>query len=97
MAEIYSEAGRSSQLYHGVTAVSVTPVPICANYPTSKGVLVMADAANTATIYVGKAGLTVDTGWPLPAGSGLHLSVDDPSKVFCLSTMANQYLRWIGV
>ncbi len=53
-----------------------------------KGVRVRAATANTLVIYVGPAGVTTSTGYPLPAGEELSIPIEDPSKVCVAATPA---------
>ena len=48
-----------------------------------KGVRVRAATANTIVIYVGRAGVTVDKGYPLPAGEELEVQIEDIEQGSC--------------
>lgn len=70
-----------------------------------KGVLVRAPgaddpAANTAPIWIGGAGVTANNaattgGIPILPGAGLMIPVEDPSKLYVISTSADQDLAWM--
>ena len=53
-----------------------------------QGVKIRAATANTVVIYVGRAGVTVDGGYPLPAGEELPVQIEDVSKVFVVADPA---------
>ena len=53
-----------------------------------KGVRVRAATANTVVIYVGPQGVSVSTGYPLPAGEELAIPIEDPSKINVVATPA---------
>ena len=53
-----------------------------------KGVRVRAATANTVVIYVGPQGVSVSTGYPLPAGEEVAIPIEDPSKVNVVATPA---------
>jgi hypothetical protein len=47
-----------------------------------KGVRVRAATANTTVVYVGPTGVTVESGYPLPAGEEVEVQIADVSKVY---------------
>ena len=47
-----------------------------------KGVRVRAATANTTVVYVGPMGVTVESGYPLPAGEEVEVQIADVSKVY---------------
>jgi hypothetical protein len=53
-----------------------------------KGVNVRAATANTIDIYVGPQGVSEETGYCLPAGEEINISVDNPCKVYVVATPA---------
>lgn len=53
-----------------------------------KGVRVRAATANTIVIYVGPKGVSVSTGYPLPAGEELCIPIQNPSKINVVATPA---------
>lgn len=65
-----------------------------ASQPTDTGVLLKADDDNTGNIYIGKAGVTVLTGWRLKAGQSLRVSVGDVSLIYAIASASSQKLAW---
>lgn len=62
--------------------------------PVTKFVRVTSDFANTKTIYVSGAGVTVANGQPLdPGDSYTCTDVDNAALIFCISADASQVLR----
>ena len=55
-----------------------------------KGVRVRAATANTAVVYVGPAGVTVESGYPLPAGEEVEVQIADVSKVYVTAESGRQ-------
>ncbi len=51
-----------------------------------KGVRVRAASANTIVVYVGPQGVNTTTGYPLPAGEELAISIENPSKVYIVAS-----------
>lgn len=88
--------GRKSSV--GTTAVQLSAT----SYRVTKGVQLKADAANASTVYVGNADLTADTadatdGFPLAAGEGLFVPVDDVNKVYVRGGASGQKVFWFAV
>jgi hypothetical protein len=88
--------GRKSSVGTTVVQLSAT------SYRATKGVQIKADAANSSTVYVGNADLTADTadatdGFPLAAGEGLFVPVDDVNKVYVRGGASGQKVFWFAV
>ena len=58
-----------------------------------KGVNVRAATANTINIYVGPQGVSEETGYCLPAGEEINISVDIPCKVYVVASPAGNSQR----
>jgi len=81
--------GRKSAI--GTTAVAL----VSASRPATRGVQLKAAADNTEAVYVGNSDVTADSadatdGFPLAAGEGLFLAIDDASKVFLRAASGTQ-------
>jgi len=69
----------------------------------AQGVLIKADKSNSSTLYVGYADtVTADagastSGFPLSAGEGVILPINDPSSVWIIGGAASQNYVAIGV
>lgn len=92
-----------SPIRHGHKVVGTSAVQVT-DSPTRfvKGVVVLADSANSAPVYVGSYLVTADTtetsgGFPLEAGKSVSLQVEDLSKLYAVSTAADQKVAWIAV
>ncbi len=88
--------GRKSSV--GTSAVQLT----AAIAHLGKGVQIKADAANSGTVYVGGSTVTADAadatdGFPLSAGEGLLVPVDDPSKVYLIGSAAGQKVFFFAI
>lgn len=51
---------------------------------------------NTGTVYVGGAGVTANTGYPLAAGASVQLAVSNTSGVYILGTVAGDKAAFAG-
>ncbi len=60
--------------------------------PLKSIVFVKADPANAGIVYVGKAGVTTGSGFPLEKGEVLPIEIDDLSKVWAIASVAAQKL-----
>jgi hypothetical protein len=81
--------GRKSSI--GTSAVPL----VAASVRAAKGVQVKAAPTNTGIVYVGNSDVTADAsdatdGFPLEAGDGLFVPVDDASKVYLIGSAAGQ-------
>lgn len=85
------------------SAIGTAAVPLVATaVAATKGVQLRAADSNTATVYVGHSTLTTDTsdatdGFPLKAGEALFVPVNNASKIFVVSTAANQKIFWFAI
>lgn len=89
---------------HGHTVVGTSPVPLTPNKFSEvyKGVLVVADTANTVAIYIGRAAVTADNnvatgGIPLPAGTSIFIPIEDPTVLYVVSGSASQDAAWMVI
>jgi len=80
--DIYQESVSEFVVGHGQVDASAREL-IASGYDRKalKGVRVRAATANTGLVYVGPDGVTVDSGYPLPAGEEVSIPLDYPSKV----------------
>ena len=62
-----------------------------------KGVCVRAATANTVVIYVGAQHVSVNDGYPLPAGEELDIPIEDPSKVYVVATPASNCQQTVAL
>lgn len=81
------------QIVVGAAAVQMHP----AGTAVQKGVIVQAHPANTGIVYVGIAGVTVGTGFPLAAGASVTLPIPNTNQVYLIASAAGQTAAWIGV
>lgn len=62
-----------------------------------KGVKIQALSGNTAPVYVGPAGVTTMTGFPIAAGVvSEYIAEIDPSNLYLISTGGTQEIRWLA-
>lgn len=89
--------GRKSAI--GTSAVALVSAP----RPLTRGVQLRAGSANTGVVYVGaSSSVTADAadgtdGFPLAAGDGVLIKVDDASKVYLIATAANQKVFFLAI
>jgi hypothetical protein len=88
--------GRKSAI--GTTAVQLTTTSTHA----PRGVQIKAAVGNSGVVYIGNSDVTAGAadatdGFPLGAGDGLFLPIDDPSKVWLVGTLAGQIVHYVVV
>lgn len=67
-----------------------------------RGVQVKADSSNTGVVYVGNSDVTAGSaeatdGFPLSAGQGLFVPVQDAATVYVVGSSAGQKVYWVTV
>jgi len=87
----------------GTSAVQLTPQ----SFKAEKGILIRSPGAddptpNTAVVWVAQTpNVTADStgsgGYPLAPGESVSLPVNDPSKLYVISTAADQTIAWMGI
>ena len=83
----------------GGTAVQLLPVAM----KVIKGVQLKADAANTGIIYVGynpsvtAAAADTTDGFPISAGEGIFVPVEDITRIYVIASAAAQEIYWLVV
>lgn len=98
----------SGEFYAGHRTVGTSAVQLTGlGFNLNRGVLLRAPgsndpAPNTATVWVGPSGVTADAntesgGMPLPPGEALFIPIDDPRKLWLISTAASQDVAWMGM
>jgi hypothetical protein len=101
--ELVKEVSRSEDLIYGVTQVGTEAVQVCgpvssdATGKLQRGLLIYADSGNSATVYVGGPTVSTATGMPIKPDRFLEMPIDDPSKIYLISSDTDQSVRWIGV
>lgn len=76
----------------GDTAVALTD----STDRPSNGVTIFALATNSAPVYVGKAGVTTSTGYPVAAGAASPIiGCVSPSEIYLIAASGAQEVRWI--
>lgn len=85
--DVFQEAVSEFIVGHGGADAVSKPI-ITAPYSRKayKGVNVRAATTNTIDIYVGPQGVSEETGFCLPAGEEINISVDNPCKVYVIAT-----------
>lgn len=72
------------------------------SYACKFGVTVIADPANSGTVYVGNSDVTAGTtdatdGVPLRAGVSMFLPISNPNLLYVIGSAANQVVYWVAV
>jgi hypothetical protein len=83
---------------HGRATIGTTEAGPTATYRRlDRGITLMSDIANTGTVYVGSAGVTTSTGFPLAPGGSLNLEVQGTTDVSLIASASGQIVHWIGL
>jgi len=59
-------------------------------------VVIKADAKNNAEIYVGRVGVTQETGFKLTAGDEIELTVDNLNSIYVKASRKTQAYCWLA-
>jgi hypothetical protein len=83
-----------SRLYNGWLSPtsSVTAIQLGSSQALHFGVTVLAKSTNTGVIYVGNSGVTTSNGFPLAAGAGLDLAINNLDKIYIVGSGTVQYI-----
>lgn len=65
-------------------------------HPVVNSVVLLADEANTGVIYIGPAGVTTVTGYPLKAGESISYAVTDLSQIHMIGANTTDKLHFTG-
>ena len=79
----------------GQQTLSTTAAALPSNV-LGNGLVITAPATNTATVYVGAAGVTTGTGYPLTAGQSISLSLSNSNGAFIIDTNSTDKVAFIG-
>jgi hypothetical protein len=92
-----------------LTTGSAVPSAIIANSQTvttsaaalpsnalTNGVVLTAGSANAGTVYVGPAGVTTSTGYPLVAGQSISYAVSNTSAIYVLGVNTTDTVKFTG-
>lgn len=83
------------------SSVGTTPVQLVAtSLQATRGVQLKAASDNSAAVYVGNSDVTADSadatdGFPLAAGEGLFVAVDDASKIYLRAASGTQKVFYL--
>ncbi len=100
---------RFGQTIVGTDAVQLTTAPnsVVLSFKTLRGILVRAlgssaesnsgQPVNTHPVWIGGEGVTPETGTAIPPGNAIVIPVDDPSKLWVISTGISQRVSWISL
>lgn len=74
------------------------PNPLGSGLPTGEGIDVTVSAlkANTASVFIGGAGVTDATGYELPPGISVKLRVNDTSEIYVIAAATGSTVTWIA-
>ncbi len=56
----------------------------------STGILIYALSTNTGIVYIGAAGVTTATGYPIEAGKSVSVPCDDPARIHAIGSGSSQ-------
>lgn len=88
------------RFHHGRRVVGTSTVPLVTQpVAAARGVQLKASGDNGGTVYVGLADVTAGSadatcGFPLEAGEGLFLPLDNAARVFAVADLPGQALHY---
>lgn len=94
-APTYVVNSNPSTVYSGQQTATVSATALPAQALTN-GVVVTALSTNTGTIYIGPAGVTSSTGYPLVAGQSISYSVSNLNAVYILDSVTTDKVAFTG-
>ena len=59
-----------------------------------RAVVLTAEVANTASVFVGRSDVATDTGFEITPGGGLVVTVKNLNALYFISSVANQKVRY---
>ena len=78
------------------TTIGTSAVNIASSAPADS-ITFLADAGNSATIFIGKSSsVTTGNGYPLAAGSAITLKISNSNLVYAISSSSSHKLHTIG-
>jgi hypothetical protein len=86
---------------HGTVVVGTTPTRLWfKTHRLTTGMLIVANKANTVSVFVGTEGVTADTsptgGIELSPDQSMTAPIDNPADVWLVATEENQLVSWMG-
>jgi hypothetical protein len=99
--ELTKSSSSARDLRYGHVPVGTVAVPLADSFVTRQGVVLKADKANSAYVYVGGANCQAnngpDGGMPLSPNQSIFIPIDDPSALYVISTDTDQDIAWMAV
>ncbi len=62
-----------------------------------RAILICAHGTNTGYVYIGRIGVTIATGFQIPAGKTLRLETNDAIALYIVASAADQKYSWFVV
>lgn len=87
--------GRKSSI--NTTAVQLTTT----SYKLKNGITILAASGNSGSVAIGySSGITASgastDGFPLSAGAGITVQIDNANKIWVIGSASGQVVNWIG-
>jgi hypothetical protein len=73
-----------------------TTATALASHALNTGVTISALSSNSGVVYVGPAGITSSTGFPLTAGASVTLNVPNTNLIYVLAATGSPVVSFIG-
>ncbi|MDR3503103.1 MAG: hypothetical protein P4L79_11055 [Legionella sp.] len=78
------------------TQVSTLSAAALPSQTLTNGIVLTTYANNTGVIYVGQAGVTNSTGYPLAAGQSISYGVTNLNAIYIVGTNTTDYIAFTG-
>lgn len=93
LGAVLTQVSPSTSFLTGQATSGVAAAALPAN--AARRVMVKAARTNLGTVFIGPAGVTTGTGFPLYAGDTIVLAVDNLSDVNHIASLAAQSIAWV--
>ena len=99
LSEVNTAVAVSSAFKNGTETIgSAVGAITSVSHTCNKGVTLSVEFSNLGIIYVGyDSSVDSSNGFPLEAGDSMYIPIDNPTKIYCVATIASQKIYWLAI